>query len=48
MDLLARYQTTLDNQLYKALQALRQAQEWRLKTLDSVPLEPQGDRGTAA
>ncbi len=48
MDLLARYQTTLDNQLYKALQALRQAQEWRLKTLDSVPLEAQGDRGTAA
>jgi len=29
LDLLARYQTTLDNQLYKALRALREAQEWR-------------------
>ena len=39
LEVLARYQTTLDNQLYKALRALREAQEWRLKTLDqsSVP-----------
>lgn len=34
LELLARYQTTLDNQLYKALRALREAQEWRLKTLE--------------
>ncbi len=34
LELLARYQTTLDNQLYKALRALRDAQEWRLKTLE--------------
>jgi hypothetical protein len=27
--IMARYQTTLDNQLYKALRALREAQEWR-------------------
>ena len=28
-DLLARYQTALDNDLYKALKALREAQSWR-------------------
>jgi len=32
--LFTRYQTTLDNQLYKALRAFRDTQEWRLKTLD--------------
>ena len=34
LDVMARYQTTLDNQLYKALRAYREAQEWRLKTLE--------------
>jgi len=34
--LFARYQTTLDNQLYKALKTLRETQEWRLKSLDTV------------
>ena len=34
LELLTRYQTTLDNQLYKALRALRDAQEWRLKSID--------------
>lgn len=34
LEILSRYQTTLDNQLYKALRALREAQEWRLKTLE--------------
>ncbi len=34
LELFSRYQTTLDNQLYKALRAFREAQEWRLKTLD--------------
>jgi hypothetical protein len=34
LELLTRYQTTLDNQFYKALRAFREAQEWRLKTLD--------------
>lgn len=29
LEVLARYQTSLDNQLYKALRALREAQEWR-------------------
>jgi hypothetical protein len=28
-ELLTRYQTTLDNDLYKALKALREAQSWR-------------------
>jgi hypothetical protein len=36
-ELMARYQTTLDNQLYKALRALRDAQAWRLKTLEPLP-----------
>ena len=34
IEIFSRYQTTLDNQLYKALRALREAQEWRLKTLE--------------
>lgn len=34
LELLSRYQSTLDNQLYKALRALREAQAWRLKTLE--------------
>ena len=33
----SRYQTTLDNQLFKGLKALREAQEWRLKTLEASP-----------
>lgn len=36
LQLLSRYQTTLDNQLYKALKALRETQEWRLQCLDTV------------
>ena len=36
LDVMARYQTTLDNQLYKALRAYREAQEWRLNTLEHV------------
>ena len=48
MELLSRYQTTLDNQLYKALRAYRQTQEWRLKTLDGLPTEQDVDAGQAA
>jgi hypothetical protein len=41
LEVFSRYQTTLDNQLYKALRALRDAQEWRLKTLEHpAPIEP--------
>jgi len=43
LELLARYQTTLDNQLYKALSAFRNAQEWRLKTLEGDAVEPSED-----
>jgi len=35
LQLFARYQTTLDNQLFKALRALRDAQEWRMKQAES-------------
>lgn len=35
-DSLSRYQTMLDNELYKALRALREAQHWRQKTIDSA------------
>ncbi|NPT54907.1 hypothetical protein [Paraburkholderia elongata] len=33
-ELLCKYQTALDGELYRAIRALRDAQEWRLKTLD--------------
>ncbi len=36
-DLLSRYQAALDNELYRALKALREAQQWRLQSLDAVP-----------
>lgn len=35
LEVMSRYQTTLDNQLFRLLRALRDAQEWRLKTLES-------------
>lgn len=35
LQLFARYQTTLDNQLFKALRALRETQEWRMKQAES-------------
>jgi len=34
LEVMSRYQTTLDNQLFKLLRALRDAQDWRLKTLE--------------
>ena len=40
LELFARYQTTLDNQLYKALRTFREAQEWRFKSIDSACVEP--------
>jgi hypothetical protein len=43
-DLLARYQTALDNDLYKALKSLREAQAWRQsKTVITVTPECPGD-----
>jgi hypothetical protein len=35
LQLFTRYQTMLDNQLYKALHAFREVQEWRLKRMES-------------
>ncbi|MCB1506084.1 MAG: hypothetical protein KDJ47_13990 [Hyphomicrobiaceae bacterium] len=35
LEVMARYQTTLDSQLYKALRAFREAQEWRLNTIEA-------------
>jgi len=35
LELISRYQTTLDNQMFKLLRALREAQEWRLKSLET-------------
>lgn len=40
LQLFTRYQTMLDNQLYKALRALREAQEWRSKR---APPEDEAD-----
>ncbi|MBF0453913.1 MAG: hypothetical protein HQL72_03725 [Magnetococcales bacterium] len=34
LELMTRYQTSLDNQLYKAMKAFREAQEWRLQTME--------------
>jgi len=42
LQLFTRYQTMLDNQLYKALSALRDAQEWRLRRA-----EPEDDADCA-
>ena len=42
LELLSRYQTTLDNQLYKALRALREVQEWRLKTIEPAAAPSDG------
>jgi hypothetical protein len=47
-ELLTRHQTTLDNQLYKALKALRDAQEWRLKSIVSEVSEIGSDEVEAA
>ena len=34
-----KYQGSLDNQLFKTMKALREQQEYRLRTIDSVPVE---------
>ena len=36
LDVLTKYQTTLDNQLYKAIKALRVEQSWRLDNADAI------------
>ncbi|MGD8617401.1 MAG: hypothetical protein PVI91_17345, partial [Gammaproteobacteria bacterium] len=46
-DKLARYQTMLDNGLYKALKALREAQQWRRETIE-IENDEVGTVATAA
>ncbi len=41
LELFARYQTTLDNQLIRLLKALREAQTWRLETLEGCESPPE-------
>ena len=41
LELFARYQSALDNRLNKALRALREAQAWRLQTLEATELTSQ-------
>jgi hypothetical protein len=48
LEVLARYQTTLDNQLYKALKALREAQAWRMQTIDASAAGATAGRDEAA
>ena len=36
LDVLSKYQTTLDNQLYKAMKGLRDEQSWRMSLLDTI------------
>ena len=43
LQLFMRYQTMLDNQLYKALRALRETQEWRLQRVKPTDEAACGD-----
>lgn len=43
-----RYQASLDNQLYKAMKELRQLQEWRLKTIETVAVTDVSEEGATA
>ena len=49
LELFARYQSALDNQLNKALRALRDAQAWRLQTLEArgAVVEPDAEQAAA-
>ena len=49
LDTLNKYQAALDNQLYKALKALREAQEWRIESLDidAAPIAPDASNEAA-
>lgn len=48
VDVMGRYQSTLDNELYKAMRALRDAQNWRLSRIDVVAKHLDEDQGTSA
>jgi hypothetical protein len=40
---MGRYSEMLDRELYRALKALREAQEWRMETSDVLPGDPEPD-----
>lgn len=44
LDLLSKYQVSLDNQFYKAMKALRDAQEWRLSSANTLCASENFDR----
>jgi len=48
LDVLAKYQTTLDNQFYKAVKALRDAQAWRIQSIEAMPLDEESPAADAA
>jgi len=45
VDLIGRYQSALDNELYKAMRALREAQSWRLSRLEASVHRVNGEVG---
>jgi hypothetical protein len=45
-DVLAKYQVMLDNELYKAIKALRETQVWRLDSLNGFVLEKSSVSGS--
>lgn len=49
IDIFNKYQAALDNQLFKTMKALREAQAWRLDSLDSetVPVTPDMESAAA-
>ncbi len=47
LDVFNKYQATLDNQLYKAMKALQDAQEWRFKTITTDAVEVNYDPAEA-
>ncbi len=48
LDTLSKYQSSLDNQLYKAMRALRETQEWRLKSIEVVYRKLNSEIGNGA
>lgn len=48
LEVLARYQTALDNQLAKAMRALKEAQAWRAQMIEASPVTADVDSAVAA
>ena len=47
-ELLTRYQIAIDNELHKAIRALREAQEWRFRAIESTAKTAPDDSHTMA